>query len=90
MRDALSIVRERAKQHAEDLDAATWLTVSDLAARWRVSRATVRAIPRDVLPFKEFGGGQKLHRRRYHPATVAAYEADGRVPGAPHREDSAA
>jgi hypothetical protein len=86
MREALTIVRERARRHAEALDARRWPTTAQLAARWQVSAQTVRAIPRDLLPYKAFGKpGATRHERRYHPDDVARYEAardDAGRPGA--------
>jgi hypothetical protein len=71
----LETLRADARAHNERFEARAWLTVAQLAARWNVSKTTVRAIPRDVLPYKTFGRGEQLHRRRYHPDDVAAYEA---------------
>jgi hypothetical protein len=71
----LGIPRDRASQHERELEVGlTYLTIQDLAARWQVSRATVRAIPRDELPYIEFGQGALLKRRRYDPRAVAEYE----------------
>lgn len=69
----VSEIRERAKLHEEELDSLKWFTVSQLAARWRLSESTVREIPASELRFKEFGNGQK-RRRRYKPSWVEAYE----------------
>lgn len=73
--DELAQIRARAAAHQEALDP-TWLTPQLLAARWGVSVTTVRDIPRAELPYKEFGRGLKLRRRRYSPQAVAAYERD--------------
>lgn len=71
----LSVVRERAAAHERELDIGlTYLTIQDVADRWKVSRATVRAVPADELPYMEFGRGAVLKRRRYHPADVRRYE----------------
>lgn len=58
-------------EHQAQIVARSWPGVPDLAARWGVSRATVRKIPRDRLPYLDFGG---THIRRYDPADVASYE----------------
>jgi hypothetical protein len=72
---SLQPYRERARAHQSEIDlASSWFTVNKLAERWDISASTVRDIPRDELPFKEFGKGRKLKRRRYHPDDVVAYE----------------
>lgn len=68
-------IRERRQQHEEEMLSVHWYTVAILATRWGLSQTTVREIPADELPYKEFGAGEKLKRRRYHPDDVAAYEA---------------
>lgn len=75
----LSTIRSRAREHQQELESLRWFTPERLAARWDVSETTVREIPREQLPYKEFGAGTKLKRRRYHPDDVAAFEATGRV-----------
>jgi hypothetical protein len=57
------------------LDEPRWLSIATVAARFGVSESTVRTIPVDELPYKEFGAGHKLKRRRYRIADVEAYEA---------------
>ena len=75
----LEQLRERARLHQEELDLALmYVTVNDLAKRWKVAPSTVRAISREELPYKEFGRGRQLKRRRYHPDDVAAFEAASR------------
>lgn len=69
----LDTLRTEAAAHQEKFAARGWFTVAQLAARWTLSRGTVRAIPRAALPYKTFGKGGKL--RRYRPEDVAAYEA---------------
>lgn len=71
----LARIRARRQQHEEEMLSVKWFTVAILAARWELSETTVRDIPADQLRYKEFGNGAKLHRRRYHPDDVAAYEA---------------
>lgn len=66
----LDALRADAAAHNETYEARGWFTPAQLAARWTVSKGTVRAIPRDALPYKLFG-----NRRRYRPADVYAYEA---------------
>ncbi len=79
----LATIRARAAEHQDALDLAVrYLTPQHLAARWLCSVSTVKAIPRDELPYKEIGRGRLLKRRRFHPDDVAAYEArDREVPG---------
>jgi hypothetical protein len=72
--DRLAEVRAKAAQHDDEIASVKWLTVADLAARWRVSGNTVRAIPATELRYKEFGAGAHLKRRRYKPEWVTAYE----------------
>jgi len=67
-------IRQRAAAHQEELDAYSWFTIADLAARWKVSETTVREIPIEDLWYKEFGQGAKLKMRRYPPWSVAAFE----------------
>jgi hypothetical protein len=71
----LTTIRARARRHQEALDEPKWLSTGDLAQRFGVSESTVRAIPADELPWKEFGRGLKHRRRRYRLADVEAYEA---------------
>jgi hypothetical protein len=72
----LAELRERAKQHARHIDAVVYVTVQDLAARWGVDDETVRLIPREQLPYLEFG---KSRMRRYNPDDVLAYEASAKA-----------
>jgi hypothetical protein len=82
MRDRLARIRARRQQHEEELVSLHWFTVALLAVRWGVSETTVRAIPATELPYKTFGAGELLKRRRFHPDDVARYES--------HRVGSAA
>jgi len=76
---ALSMLRARAAVHEADLDQdLVYWKPQELADRWQCSPSTVKAIPRDELPFREIGRGRKLRRRRYHPADVERYEARDR------------
>jgi hypothetical protein len=73
---AIAPLREQARAFNRELEAkASWITVSQLAQRWGVCHSTVRDIPRDQLPFIEFGTGARYRRRRYDPADVQAFEA---------------
>lgn len=71
----LSEIRARAMKHQEELDEPRWMTLAEVAARFRLSETTVRLIPVDELPFKEFGSGHKYKRRRYRLTDVEAYES---------------
>lgn len=72
----LAEIRERAQRHQEELDRNTrFLTVADLAARWRCSKGTVRAISKKTLPYVNLGNGLVRELRRYRPADVEAYES---------------
>lgn len=75
MTDLIARIRERRQQHEDEMLSATWFTPALLAARWGISETTVREIPADQLPYKEFGAGEQLKRRRYRPDDVAAFEA---------------
>lgn len=57
--------------HERQLEAVHWLSVQDLAARWAISGATVRKVPRDKLPYLLFGDSQV---RRYDPRDVERFE----------------
>lgn len=75
--DSLAVVRERAQRHQEELDRDTrFFSVGALAARWGVSKGTVRAIPRGELFYKNMGRGLKRELRRYAPDDVYAYELE--------------
>lgn len=79
MSASLQPYRDRARAHQEDIELkVTYYTPQKLAQRWEISVSTVRDIPRDELPYKEFGAGPKLKRRRYHPDDVIAFEATDR------------
>lgn len=67
----LDEIRAAAAEHDEQLQASTWWKTKDLAARWGVSRDTVLAIPREKLPYLEFGNS---NMRRYKPDDVLAFE----------------
>lgn len=78
---SLPELREDAARRNLALDPAASFTVKQLAARWQLGESTVRDIPRDDLPYMEFGHGLKFRRRRYPRAAVLAYEA--KLLGAP-------
>lgn len=71
----LHAIRAKAREHQEDLEAPQWLSTADLARRFGISESTVRSIPADELPWKQFGRGLKHQRRRYRLSDVEAYEA---------------
>lgn len=54
-----------------------YLKASEVRAHLHMSRATLAAIPREVLPWVA-GSGKERSERRYHPADVAAYPARAR------------
>jgi hypothetical protein len=68
-------IRAEAMQHARQIEAVKFLTVQDLALRWRVDDETVRKIDRASLPYLEFG---KSKMRRYDPREVERYEQQGK------------
>jgi hypothetical protein len=71
----VSTYADRAADHQRHLDRnAKFLTVAQLAARWGVSAALVRAIPATALPYLTVGLGLTREHRRYDPDTVLAYE----------------
>lgn len=75
MSTSLQPYRERARAHQAAIDLAiVYLTPNDLKSRFKLSLSTIRDIPRDQLPYKEFGNGAKYKRRRYHPLDVLEYE----------------
>lgn len=71
--------RDRAREHQVELELKIkYFTPQKLADRWEISVSSVRDIPRELLPYKEFGAGRILKRRRYHPDDVFAFEATDR------------
>lgn len=62
--------------HTLQLASARWMTVQQLAARWKLARATVRGIPRDRLPYITFGSSNV---RRYDPVDVEAFERTAKL-----------
>lgn len=74
----LTELRMKAQAHQDEIDRQAWFTPQQLAARWAVSVSTVKAIPFDLLPYKQHGRGIKHRRRRYAPEAVAAYESDAK------------
>lgn len=79
-------LRAEARAHARQLEAVHWLGVSDLAARWGVSPATVRKIDPAKLPYLPFGESRV---RRYDPRDVEQYEAQEKQGAPQHAEDAA-
>lgn len=72
MADELEALRAAANAQATQMESSRWLGVPELALRWNVSRASVRKIPRDKLPYITFGGTSV---RRYKPADVEHFES---------------
>lgn len=64
-------LRARQADHSRQLAAVLFVKTSDLVVRWGVDIDTVVEIPRDELPFIEYG---KSRARRYDPRDVEAYE----------------
>lgn len=64
--------------HIAALPDSPYMTVTELAARYKLSASSIRKIPRDVLPFSVFCGGA-LQRRRYHIDDVMVYESNRRA-----------
>lgn len=64
-------LRARQKEHARQLESVLFVKANELAARWSVDVDTVLTIPREDLPFIEYG---KSKSRRYDPRDVEAYE----------------
>lgn len=58
-------------EQQRQIEARGWPGVKELHERWGISRALVRAIPREKLPYLTFGQSDV---RRYDPSDVAAYE----------------
>ena len=74
--DRIRALQALAARHQDTLDKDTaFLSTAALARRWNCSVNTVRAIPRDDLPYLVLGGGLVRELRRYAPESVAAYEA---------------
>lgn len=69
---SIAELRERAREHAREIEAVLWMKVADLSARWGLDAETIKMIPREKLPFLEFG---ERGDRRYDPRDVEAFEA---------------
>jgi len=69
----LDEIRERAAAHERELSEGDLLPVSQVAAMLDMSETYVRDIPRDELPYGEFGHGHKIKRRKYRRGDVEAY-----------------
>lgn len=67
----LDAIRAAARAHARQIDAVRFATVQQLAERWVISEDAVRAIPREQLPYLQFG---RSRMRRYDPRDVERYE----------------
>jgi hypothetical protein len=71
----LAVIRQRAREHQEEIDLAVrFLSPKALAERWDVSVTAVLSIPSDELPFTVINAGKVKHHRRYSPDAVLAYE----------------
>lgn len=68
----LDELRAAAAAQATQIESVRWLGVPELALRWNVSRASVRKIPREQLPYITFGGTSV---RRYKPTDVEHFES---------------
>lgn len=55
----------------------SYLKASQVRVHLNMSRATLSAVPREVLPWVP-GNGHERSERRYHPSDVAAYPARAR------------
>jgi len=64
-------LRQRQREHARQLEAVNFVKTSDLVARWGWDVEVVLAIPREELPYLEYG---KTRARRYDPRDVETYE----------------
>jgi len=73
MTQTLEQIRERAAEHERELSEWRYLSVKEVASIIHLSETFVRGIPRDELPFTEFGHGHQLKRRRYRRADVDEY-----------------
>ena len=67
--------------HQEIVMRSTFLTVAEVAERWRVSETTVRDIPYDELPYFQVGRGKRKIHRRYRPSDLEEFERRGRGKG---------
>lgn len=56
----------------------SYMGIAEVCKRLKLSRSKVEALPLEVLPFTDYGSGNRLYRR-YHPADVLA--ADARIRG---------
>lgn len=64
-------LRARQREHARQLESVFFVKSHELSARWGVDIDEVLAIPREQLPYLEYG---KSKSRRYDPRDVEAYE----------------
>jgi hypothetical protein len=71
----LAAIRQRAREHQEEIDLAVrFLSPKTVAERWDMSVTAVLAIPREDLPYTVINAGKVKHHRRYDPRDVVAYE----------------
>lgn len=70
---AMDAIRARAAEHERELSEGDLLSVSIVSTTLNMSETFVRDIPRDELPYGEFGHGHKIKRRKYRRADVEAY-----------------
>lgn len=56
------------------IEAESYLDIHAVMSRLGVKRATVEALPMEILPYVPHGTGSRIYRR-YHPADVLAADA---------------
>jgi hypothetical protein len=73
------LLAEQAKLNAlrERIQATTYMKAPAVRAHLNMSRASLHAVPGEVLPWVP-GLGRERVERRYHPSDVAAYPARAR------------
>lgn len=69
----LDQLRARAAEHERELSERKLLSIKSVKDMLGMSYTSVRDIPRDELPYGEFGQGHVLKRRRYRPEDIEAY-----------------
>ncbi len=73
------LLNKRAIEQLRDrIQGESYVPLPSVCKRLGLSRAVVRALPMEVLPYVPYGRGTREHRR-YHPADVVA--ADARIRG---------
>lgn len=74
---SIADLRAGAEAHARQLESIHWLGTKELMLRWGIAKETVRAIPREQLPYLLFG---ETNIRRYDPRDVEAFESEQKMP----------